>query len=353
MAPRGAVTAEPAPVNEPFRQVLPDLPAYRRGLVDSGARFPPEAVPTRAGGLLAALPEPPAGATGWPWDRESPVPSGPAGAWPAITVAIPSFQQGAYLEEALRSVLLQNHPRLECIVMDGGSSDGSRGIIERYRPWLSHARVGPDRGQGHAINLAFSLGTGDLFGWLNSDDMYLPGALRRVAEARLKSRADFIYGDSLTLDQAPRRLGYATTPLATGRYVRFAGLVPSHASFWSAAVHQPIWEEQHCALDYELWIRLLPGLSRAYARWPLGVYRRHAAAKTYDPGTLGRWGDDARRNALAHPGLYRNGISSRLLRLEFKAVQRLSGAWRRRGAAARMEAVCRECGWDARALPGG
>jgi hypothetical protein len=339
-------------VTEPFRQVLPDRESYRRDLVAAGARFPLDRVPRPPGGLLAEIPPPPAGLRGWPWDRETRALPGQEGDWPPITVVIPSYQQGEFLEEALRSVLLQNYPSLECVVMDGGSSDGSRGIIERYRPWLSFARVERDRGQGHAINLGFSLGSGELFGWLNSDDFYLPGALRRVAGARHRTRAEFIYGDAAALDHAARRLVYAASPLAAGRYARFPGLVPSHAAFWASARHQPIWEEQHCALDYELWIRLLPGLRRTHVRWPLGVYRQHAAAKSYDPGTRDRWSDDARRNGLAHPGLYRTGLSSLLLRLEFRAVQRLTGAWRSRGSAARAEAVRLECGWEAGAFAG-
>jgi glycosyltransferase involved in cell wall biosynthesis len=330
-----------------FLQVMPDLAAYRAGLIAEGAVHPLAPVPSPPGGLLADLPLPAAPGRGWPWDRETPRPSGPAEAWPRITVVIPSFQQARYLEAALRSVLLQNYPRLECIVADGGSSDGSLEILNRYRPWLSHARVGRDRGQAHAINLGFSLGSGELFGWLNSDDFYLPGALRRVAESRRRTGADFVYGDAMVLDQESGSLCQEISSFAAGRYVRFPGLVPSHASFWAAARHRPVWEEQHCALDYELWIRLLPGLRTAHVRWPLGVYRRHAAAKSFDPEVAGRWRDDERRNGLAHPGLYRPGIRSRLLRLAFRAVQRIARGLRSRGSAARCRAVFRECGWDA------
>jgi hypothetical protein len=331
---------------EPFAQLLPDSSSYRERLVAEGASFPLRLVPVPPGGLLAVLPPPPGGSRGWPWNRETPVPPGPAEAWPKFTVVIPSFQQREYLEAALRSVLLQNYPRLECVVADGGSSDGSREIIDRYRPWLSHARSGADRGQGHAINLGFSLGSGDLFGWLNSDDFYLPGALRRVAVARLGTRADFIYGDSLVLDQETGGLTHENAPLAAGRYVRFPGLVPSHAAFWASARHRPIWEEQHCAMDYELWIRLLPGLRAAHVRRPLAVYRRHAAAKSFDPKVAGRWLDDARRNGLAHPALYRRGVGSRLLQIEFRAVQRLTRALRGRGSDSRFEDARRECGWE-------
>jgi glycosyltransferase involved in cell wall biosynthesis len=267
--------------------------------------------------------------------------------WPTITIVMPSFKQGDYLEEALRSVLLQNYPRLEFIVIDGGSPDQSPALIERYRPWLSFARVAPDRGQAHAINLGFSLATGELYGWLNSDDLYLPGALRRVVEARRHTRdAEFIYGDALTLDEATGGRRHTLSHLATGRYVKFPGLVPSHATFWAAARHQPVWEEQYCALDYELWIRLVPGLRRHHVAWPLGVIRDHPAAKSHDPKIRQRWDEDAQRNNLAHPELYREGLAGKLLAREFRIVQGLYRASRKRGLATRLEALRRECGWE-------
>ncbi len=333
-------------MNTSFRQRLPDLDAYRRELVDAGAKFPLTEVTYQREGLLPAVPAPPSGRRGWPWDCQTPPFEASGGSWPKFTIVVPSFQQGDYLEETLRSLLLQNYPRLECIVMDGGSSDGTPGIIERYRHCLSYAREAPDRGQGHAINLGFSLGSGELFGWLNSDDFYLPGTLRRVAEAWMSTRADFIYGDSLVLDQASGRYSHATSNFVAGRYVRFPGLAPSHAAFWTAARNRPIWEEQHCALDYELWIRLLPGLHTSHVRWPLGVFRQHFAAKSSDSKIRGRWEEDASRNGLAHPALYRNNLSSLLLGMEFRAVQRLSRAVRKRGLDDRLEAVRRECAWD-------
>jgi len=336
-----------------FRQNLPDLAEYRRELVAGGAVVPLREVPSRSGGLLPVIPAPPEGRKGWPWDIQASPDHGSDVPWPKFTIVIPSFQQGAFLEETLRSVLLQNYPSVECIVIDGGSSDQSPAVIEKYRPWLSFARVAPDRGQGHAINLGFSIGSGEIYGWLNSDDFYLSGALRRVAETWMKTRAEFIYGDSLDLEEATGRYTHSTANLAASRYVRFPGLVPSHATFWAANRHQPIWEEQNCALDYELWIRLLPGLRTKHVRWPLAVFRRHAAAKSFDVKTRERWAEDALRNGMAHPELYGAGLSERLLGMEFRAVQRIVRASRRRGLAARLESLRRDCGWDAVPLADG
>jgi hypothetical protein len=334
-----------------FRQVLPDLAEYRANFAAGGTTLPVPTVPWQAAGLLGALPPQPPDRRGWPWDVQTSPFATSAEGWPSITVVMPSFNQGDYLEEALRSVLLQNYPRLEFIVIDGGSPDASPGIIERYRPWLSFARIARDRGQAHAINLGFSLAAGKLRGWLNSDDLYLPGALRRVAEAWRRTQAEFIYGDALTLDQATGGRRHTLSNLALSRYVKFPGLVPSHATFWAAARHQPLWEEQHCALDYELWIRLVPGLRRHHLAWPLGVIRDHPAAKSNDPKIRQRWAEDAQRNGLAHPELYRDGLAGRLLAQEFRMVQGLYRASRRRSLAARLEAVRDECGWEIAPTP--
>lgn len=142
----------------------------------------PESAPPR----LSDLPEPPPGRTGWPWTEEPPrLPSTMEDGreWPRITVVTPSLDQAEFLEMTLRSVQLQGYPNLEHIVVDGGSTDGSVEILERYDPWLTHWVSEPDHGQSHAINKGFARATGQVLAWLNSDDTYFPGTLRAAAEA--------------------------------------------------------------------------------------------------------------------------------------------------------------------------
>jgi glycosyltransferase involved in cell wall biosynthesis len=263
--------------------------------------------------------------------------------WPTITVVTPSYQQGNYLEETIRSVLLQNYPALEFVVVDGGSTDASTDILERYRPWLSFCRTAPDRGQAHALNLGFSLAGGTLRGWVNSDDFYLPGALRRVARHWHRTGVGVIYGDALELAQETGLRSLAPSHLAHPRYVKFPGLLPSHATFWTAPQHRPVWEEQHCSIDYELWIRLLPGARISHLPRPLAVARHHLAAKTFSPHLRQRWQEDAERNGQAHPDLYR---PRPWLDFEFRLVQRFARLWRSRGTRTTLRHLCRECGWD-------
>jgi glycosyltransferase involved in cell wall biosynthesis len=135
---------------------------------------------------LFELPPPPAGKTGWPWTEETPaLPAARSdgSAWPRITIVTPSYNQGQFIEETIRSVILQGYHDLEYIIIDGGSRDQSVEIIKQYEPWLTYWVSEQDRGQSHAINKGFDRSTGLILGWLNSDDVLLPNALATVAAA--------------------------------------------------------------------------------------------------------------------------------------------------------------------------
>jgi len=135
--------------------------------------------------LLKQLPIAPAAKTGWPWTEESAplpptIPDGKP--WPKISIVTPSFNQGQFIEETIRSVLLQNYPNLEYIIIDGGSTDNSVEIIKKYEPWLTYWVSEKDNGQPHAINKGLSHCSGEIFNWINSDDYLTSGALRIIAE---------------------------------------------------------------------------------------------------------------------------------------------------------------------------
>ena len=161
---------------------------------------------------LAELPPPPAGRTGWPWTEEYPqlpdkMPDGSA--WPRISIVTPSFNQADFLEETIRSVLLQGYPELEYFVIDGGSKDHSVEVIKKYERWISFWVSEKDRGQSHAINKGFERCRGDLMTFQNSDDLYLPGALADAAK-KFAARRDagaviggFYYIDGVQMRREP------------------------------------------------------------------------------------------------------------------------------------------------------
>jgi glycosyltransferase involved in cell wall biosynthesis len=124
------------------------------------------------------------------------------GNFPRISIVTPSFNQAVYLEKCIKSVLTQNYPNLEYIVMDGGSTDGSVEIIKRYEPYITYWQSQPDGGQAAAIGDGFQRSTGELLSWINSDDFLCKDALFKVAESYQKNHlSGLFYGNSFWVDQ--------------------------------------------------------------------------------------------------------------------------------------------------------
>jgi glycosyltransferase involved in cell wall biosynthesis len=296
--------------------------------------------------LLEKLPPPPTGRTGWPWTTATePPPDAATVAWPRITVVMPSYQQAAFVEEGLRSVLLQNYPNLEFIVNDGGSRDGSAEIIARYAPFLAHAQSARDGGQGNAINQGFDRATGDILGWLNSDDLYLPGALYAVAREFLRGRADIVFGDALNLyEDHARALEYWQAYWVRPQFLQFGGVISSHAVFWRRTVHARIWDELNCNVDGELWQRLVPGRRLRYLPLPLGVCRQHGESKSSAEQWKRKWQEDDARIWARHGRPTRNPLYLRWFNYSQRFYKWFT--WRRNPAAKR--ATLAACGWSDR-----
>ena len=159
---------------------------------------------------LGDLPPPPEGKTGWPWTEESaalPARMPDGSEWPRISVVTPSLNQAKYIEATLRSVLLQNYPNLEYIVIDGASTDKSLEVIRKYEPFLDYFICEPDGGHADAVNKGMRRATGSILAFIDSDDFYLPGAFASVArEFQGGEPADFIYGGCLLVDQTGQEL---------------------------------------------------------------------------------------------------------------------------------------------------
>lgn len=167
--------------------------------------------------LINDLPNPPEGKIGWPWNEPSaifPTTMGNSSDLPKISIVTPSYNQGEFIEETIRSVLLQGYPNLEYIIVDGGSTDNTVDIIKKYDDYISYWVSEPDNGQSHALNKGFSKATGDLIGWQNSDDYYSREAFKRVAEAsKIYQDTDIFYGQVEILDLKKQVKSIVGTPV--------------------------------------------------------------------------------------------------------------------------------------------
>ena len=232
---------------------------------------------------LAELPPPPAGKTGWPWTVESPqlpdaMPDGKP--WPRISIVTPSYNQGQFIEETIRSVLLQGYPDLEYIIMDGGSTDGAIDIIRRYEPWLTHWESGQDGGQSAAIGKGFAKVTGEIQAWVNSDDGYLPSAFQRVAREAFRCRNTFVYSNYVTKTQGKADELTLAGPVRE-IYLGRGGLIPQHTAFWTSDFNANVDDRLVCNMDTELWFRLIPLAKRVVRiREPLAYCYSHPEQKT-------------------------------------------------------------------------
>src|SRR5579859_3303033 len=238
---------------------------------------------------LAELPPPPPGKTGWPWTEAGPLlAAGRAAApdWPALAVVTPSYQQAEFLEETIRSVLLQGYPNLRYAIMDGGSTDGSVELIRKYEPWLDYWFTGPDGGQAQAIDLGFDRIGGEILVWLNSDDVFEPNALRQAArQFSQHPAAILIYGNA-------RHIARDGTPTSPADYVRqadrqylvhVANAIAQPSAYFRRVAYEAAGKLDHdlkWSLDYDLWIRLAGHGALLYFPEMLSRMRIYPEAKT-------------------------------------------------------------------------
>ena len=207
-------------------------------------------------------------------------------ALPRVSIVTPSFNHARFLEQTIRSVLEQDYPNIEYIVIDGGSQDGSRDLIEAYAPQLAYWQSQPDGGQTDAINQGFARATGEILAWLNSDDYLLPGAVSRaVAALQAEPELGMVYGDCLLVNaegKTIKRFPAAQTDYARLRrgYVH----IPQQSSFWRASLWEvvgPLDPSFYFAMDYDLWTRLARMAPLKYLPGePWAAFRLHGDAKS-------------------------------------------------------------------------
>jgi GT2 family glycosyltransferase len=239
----------------------------------------------------------------WPWKEgavqfPSTLPSGRP--WPRISIVTATRNQGDWLEETLRSVLMQQYPNLEYIVIDGASTDTTPAVLERYRGQLTHCISEKDKGQSDALNKGFGLATGDILAWLNSDDRYLPWTLMRAALAFDIYDADMVAGGcALVKEGENEAFRVHHTALAVGQRIplpleRLLDIDGSWQKgdfffqpeiFWTRRIWEisggSVDEDLFYSMDYELWVRMAQqGATIVHVPDTLALFRIHEKQKT-------------------------------------------------------------------------
>jgi len=246
------------------------------------------------------LPPTPPGRSGWPWTEDGPaIPAtmSDGNLWPRVTIVTPSYNQAEYLEETIRSVLMQGYPNLEYIIIDGGSIDDSVEIIRRYEPWLSYWTSEPDRGQCHAINKGFAKSTGEIMAYLNSDDIYSPNTLSYAVTRIMASDCDILIGGMVVVEKEGEQVYFSrqVTPnqgplihqfpiFENGRVEKFQFIQPS--MFW----RQIIWEKTGEMNESYIYIMDREWCTRALAKGAsvhtvddvLARFTLHSGSKTHE-----------------------------------------------------------------------
>ena len=242
---------------------------------------------------LSELPPPPPGRTGWPWTEQTP-PAGappPAGPWPRISIITPSLSCADLIEETIRSVLLQGYPDLEYIIIDGGSTDGTLDVIERYHAWLACAISEPDKGQSDAINKGLRRATGEVLAYVDTDGVYARGALQAVGAAFAVPAVKWFSGPGRLIGP---NVGWGPT-VGWGytwpekpwreRWQWAAGnRLCQSPTFWRREVTEAIGEFDtglQVSMDQDYWLRMATaGCRLTWTRHTLSAFRTHEQSRT-------------------------------------------------------------------------
>ena len=208
---------------------------------------------------------------------------------PKVTVITPSFNQGNYIEQTINSVLDQDYPELEYIVMDGGSTDNTLDVLQKYKgklQWFSEQ----DRGQSHAINKGLRMASGDIIAFLNSDDLYEPASLKKVGRFfATYPDTNWLTGKCRTIDPAGREIRKTITMyknfwlrIKSYQVLPVLNFISQPATFWSRRVIKTVGgfdESLHYAMDYDYWLRVGARFKLWFINDYLACFRVHPSSK--------------------------------------------------------------------------
>ena len=204
---------------------------------------------------------------------------------PLVSIVTPSFNQAQFLEQTILSVLGQDYPNFEYLIVDGGSTDGSRELIQRYAPrlawWVSEA----DQGQTEALNKGFFHAQGDILAWLNSDDTYLPHAVAEAVDyLQAHPGIGMVYGDANLIDQDGNIIGKFPARQTDYRRLRQGYVhIPQQTAFFRATLWRqvgPLDPSFYFAMEYDLWVRLARLAPMQYVPHLWANFRLHGSGKS-------------------------------------------------------------------------
>ena len=204
---------------------------------------------------------------------------------PKVSIITPSFNQARFLEQTMRSVLEQDYPNIEYIVIDGGSSDGSLEIIQKYADRLAYWQSQKDKGQTDAINQGFARATGEILAWLNSDDILYPGAVSAaVRQLHTHPEVGMVYSNCQWINADGKVIGNFPAAQTNLKKLRRGYVhIPQQTSFFRTELWRkvgPLDDSFYFAMDYDLWTRLATHSPLLYVPELWAAFRLHEGAKS-------------------------------------------------------------------------
>jgi glycosyltransferase involved in cell wall biosynthesis len=242
---------------------------------------------------LKDLPPPPAGKSGWPWtthNKRLPEKMPDGSEWPRLSIVTPSYNQGKFIEATIRSVLLQGYPNLEYIIIDGGSTDNSVETIKKYDKYLFYWHSKKDRGQADAINQGLEKSSGQILGWINSDDVYVKGTFNKIAKAfHFQPNCIVVHGNRILINEIGEVTGWMCLPPFDPKALIYN--VCSETAFWQRAVMKEagiLNASLQFAIDLEFFGRLYKYGEFMKLNEYLGYFRCYSENKSSTMAHIGR-----------------------------------------------------------------
>ena len=204
---------------------------------------------------------------------------------PLVTIVTPSYNQVDYLERTILSVLNQDYPNIEYIIIDGGSTDGSIDIIKKYEDKISYWNSEPDSGQSNAINKGFKKATGEFFNWLNSDDILMPSATTVAVQYLINNpKYGMVFGDRLVINNNDQVLSCIELPSFSLFFYKFDLILPQETAFFRKELWERVGgvdENLHYSMDPDLWLKFIEVTKIYHIPFIMGAWREHDLAKSY------------------------------------------------------------------------